>query len=133
MTILIWPFLEELFYRGLMFEHLSRNLGVILAMLITSAFFTVQHLPHQGWQISHIFFSIGMCVLYLIFKNLLLQISFHSLSNTIHIVKNIPDMATYATVISICFVIVLMIIGIARGKHPYDIEDRIVPGWGKVP
>ena len=131
-SVILWPVLEEIFYRGLLFEHLKRNLGVILAILITSAFFMVQHVPHQGWVMHHFYFSIVACLAFLIFKNLMFPITIHTALNTYYVIGEMPNMTHFAIFSAMGFLIVLMIIGINRGKHPYDIEDRMVPGWGKA-
>ncbi len=126
-SIILWPVLEEIFYRGLLFEHLKRNLGVILAILITSIFFMVQHVPNQGWVLHHFYFSIVACLGYLAFKNLIFSITIHTMMNAYYIIFEMPGMTQFAVFLAMGFIIILMIIGLARGKHPYDIEDRQVP------
>lgn len=43
------PLLEELFYRGVLFERLGRGLGSLGAWLLTSAIFAVSHPSPRDW------------------------------------------------------------------------------------
>ena len=123
---IIGPLAEELLYRGLIFEHLRRNFGTLIAIVITSLIFGIAHIPqHTFW---HTFgASIFMCLSVVAFKNLLFPISLHILKNTEYVAQvAYPALAGPIIIISIVIVAALTIIGIVKREHPEDI-DRMMP------
>jgi membrane protease YdiL (CAAX protease family) len=60
--ILVAPFCEELFFRGLLFPVLRQRLGMLLAVVLTSALFAVIHASQLGhaWAAVSVLFVVGV-------------------------------------------------------------------------
>lgn len=80
-TIIFAPIIEELVFRGVMFNRLKIRTGIIPAMLISSVLFAVGH--DFGGMTSAFLFGICMCILYLKTDNILVPISVHFTNNAV--------------------------------------------------
>lgn len=80
-TIIFAPLLEELVFRGVLFNRLKIRTGIIPAMLISSALFAIGH--DFGGITSAFLFGICMCILYLKTDNILVPISVHFTNNAV--------------------------------------------------
>lgn len=78
-SIIIAPILEELVFRGVLFNRLKIRAGILPAMLISSFLFAIGH--EFGGMISAFVFGMCMCVLYLKTDNILMGMSVHFLNN----------------------------------------------------
>lgn len=80
--LVIVPFLEELFYRKLIFSSLLEKLGVYISIIISSLLFSIGHLDFNN---SIIFFIFGMIlgVTYWKTRNLYYPILIHIFINAI--------------------------------------------------
>lgn len=78
-TILFAPVMEELMFRGVLFNRLKIRIGIIPAMLISSFLFGIGH--DFGGITSAFLFGICMCILYLKTDNILIPISVHFINN----------------------------------------------------
>ena len=60
--VFIAPFVEELFFRGMLFPVLARRAGVLLAMIITAAGFAIIHADQLGknWALVAAIFGVGL-------------------------------------------------------------------------
>jgi membrane protease YdiL (CAAX protease family) len=60
--VLIAPFVEELFFRGMLFPALARRTGVLLAMIVTAAGFAIIHADQLGknWALVLAIFGVGL-------------------------------------------------------------------------
>lgn len=80
-SIIIAPFLEELLFRGVLFNRLKIRIGIIPAILLSSAIFAVGH--EFGGMLSAFVFGICMCIIYLKTDNILMTMSIHFLNNVV--------------------------------------------------
>lgn len=80
-SIIIAPVLEELMFRGVLFNRLKIRIGIIPAMLLSSAVFGIGH--EFGGMTSAFLFGICMCIIYLKTDNILLTMSIHFLNNLV--------------------------------------------------
>lgn len=78
-AIIFAPLIEELVFRGILFNRLKIRTGIIPAMIISSAIFAIGH--EFGGIISAFLFGICMCILYLKTDNILIPMSVHFLNN----------------------------------------------------
>lgn len=80
-AIIFAPIIEELVFRGVLFNRLKIRTGIIPAMIISSFLFAIGH--EIGGIISAFLFGICMCILYLKTDNILVPMSVHFLNNVI--------------------------------------------------
>lgn len=74
--VILVPFAEEYFFRGLVFDHLVRNLGRLSSVLLVSLLFALLHAP-QGIFIQMFIFSVLLCLVTLKTKNVLASGTLH--------------------------------------------------------
>ena len=80
-SIIFAPVLEELVFRGVLFNRLKIRLGIVPAMLISSFLFGIGH--DFGGITSAFLFGICMCILYLKTDNILVPMSVHFINNVV--------------------------------------------------
>ena len=80
-AIIFAPVLEELIFRGVLFNRLKIRIGLIPAMLISSFIFGIGH--DFGGMTSAFLFGICMCILYLKTDNILVPMSVHFINNVV--------------------------------------------------
>lgn len=80
-SIIFAPILEELVFRGVLFNRLKIRIGIIPAMLISSFLFGIGH--DFGGITSAFLFGLCMCILYLKTDNILVPISVHFINNVV--------------------------------------------------
>lgn len=78
-TIIFAPVVEELIFRGVLFNRLKIRTGIIPAMIISSFLFGIGH--DFGGITSAFLFGICMCILYLKTDNILVPMSVHFINN----------------------------------------------------
>ena len=76
-AIIFAPIVEELVFRGVLFNRLKIRTGIIPAMIISSVIFGLGH--EFGGITSAILFGICMCILYTKTDNILIPMSVHIL------------------------------------------------------
>ena len=76
--------LEELFFRGVLFNRLKIRTGIIAAMVISSALFAIGH--EFGGITSAFVFGICMCIIYMKTDNILMTMSIHFLNNLVAVI-----------------------------------------------
>ena len=79
--IIVAPILEELIFRGILFNRLKIRTGIIPAMLISSFIFGIGH--DFGGMTSAFLFGICMCILYLKTDNILVPMTVHFINNVV--------------------------------------------------
>jgi len=79
-SISIGPFLEEVFYRKIVFSKIKENYSLIIALLFSSFLFSLGHLDFDNF---FQFFLVGILYGYVYFKtnSVVCSILFHSLMN----------------------------------------------------
>lgn len=80
-SIVFAPILEELVFRGVIFNRLKIRIGIVPAMLISSFIFGIGH--NFGGMTSAFLFGICMCILYLKTDNILIPMSVHFINNVV--------------------------------------------------
>ena len=121
MQVAFAPVAEEFFFRGLLFSHLRRNFGNLIAIILTSVMFGMVHIP-QGTFLTLFFFSVAMCLLVMAFKNIILGITIHSLWNAHFTMWSSRSMLPLALSLTIALTILLMVVGILRRRSPDAID-----------
>ncbi len=86
-AIIFAPIMEELIFRGVLFNRLKIRTGIIPAMIISSFIFAVGH--EFGGITSAFLFGICMCTLYLKTDNILIPMSVHFLNNVVATVLSV--------------------------------------------
>ncbi len=89
-AILFAPIMEELVFRGVLFNRLKIRTGIIPAMLISSFLFAIGH--DFGGIISAFLFGICMCILYLKTDNILVPMSVHFINNVVATVLDLTGL-----------------------------------------
>lgn len=102
------PIIEELTFRGVLFNRLKIRIGIIPAIIISSILFGIGH--EFGGIISATLFGMCMCIIYLETDNILIPISIHFLNNTIAVIIETTNAEMY--VINTAFIIPLTILTI---------------------
>lgn len=80
-AIIFAPVVEELVFRGVLFNRLKIRTGIVPAMLISSFLFAIGH--DFGGITSAFLFGICMCILYLKTDNILVPMSVHFINNVV--------------------------------------------------
>ena len=78
-SIIFAPILEELIFRGILFNRLKIRVGIVPAMILSSFLFAIGH--DFGGMTSAFLFGICMCILYLKTDNIFITMSVHFLNN----------------------------------------------------
>lgn len=88
-AIIFAPIMEELIFRGVIFNRLKIRIGIIPAMIISSFIFAIGH--EFGGITSAFLFGICMCLLYLKTDNILIPMCVHFINNVVATLLNITD------------------------------------------
>lgn len=80
-AIIFAPIVEELAFRGVLFNRLKIRTGIVPAMIISSFIFAIGHEP--GGITSAFLFGLCMCILYLKTDNILIPMSVHFINNVV--------------------------------------------------
>ena len=83
-SVIFAPILEELIFRGVLFNRLKIRTGVIAAMIISSAIFAIGH--EFGGITSAFLFGMCMCIIYLKTDNILMTMSIHFINNLVAVI-----------------------------------------------
>ena len=80
-SIILAPIIEELVFRGVLFNRLKIRVGIVAAMIISSVLFGLGH--EFGSMTSAFLFGMCMCVIYLKTDNILITMSIHFINNLV--------------------------------------------------
>jgi hypothetical protein len=89
-AIIFAPIMEELVFRGVLFNRLKIRTGIIPAMIISSFIFAIGH--EFGGIASAFIFGICMCTLYLRTDNILVPMSVHFINNVVATILNLTGL-----------------------------------------
>lgn len=92
-SIIFAPILEELVFRGVLFNRLKIRIGIIPAMIISSFLFGIGH--DFGGITSAFLFGICMCILYLKTDNILVPMSVHFINNTVATILELTEIDAF--------------------------------------
>ncbi len=81
MTVVAAPILEELFFRGLLLEQLSRRWRPAAAVGVSALFFGLVHVPNPPQMINAFVAAVVMGYIYLQGRSLLTVIVIHAINN----------------------------------------------------
>ena len=94
-SIIFAPIVEELVFRGVLFNRLKIRTGIIPAMLISSFLFAIGH--DFGGMVSAFLFGVCMCILYLKTDNILIPMAVHFINNA---VATLIDLTPFVSIIT---------------------------------
>lgn len=114
-SVILAPVVEELLFRGVLFNRLNEKMSLILAMLISSLLFGLFH----GFGVTQFVFGLCMCVVYLKTRNIMVPIIIHIMSNLfavifadiLHVesfIFQMPMLAAILVVSAVCGILVLL-------------------------
>ena len=92
-AIIFAPIVEELAFRGVLFNRLKIRTGIVPAMIISSFIFAIGHEP--GGITSAFLFGVCMCILYLKTDNILIPMSVHFINNVVATIMEITSFDIY--------------------------------------
>ncbi len=124
---IVWPIVEEIFFRGLLLDHLKRNFGWALAMLIVSVLFGLQHIT-QGFPMRFFetfLISVIACWMAIGFRSLILPISYHCIINTNAMFYSAPpELRVFTIALSALFMVILIAVAVIRRCDPWVVEEH---------
>lgn len=100
-SIVLAPIVEELTFRGVLFNRLKIRAGIIPAMIISSIIFAVGH--EVGGITSAFLFGMCMCILYLKTDNILVPMSIHFLNNVFATIMESTQLSSIVTQSALVF------------------------------
>lgn len=80
-SVILAPFVEEVVYRGVVFQSHLRRYGFLIALVISTCLFAVVHYYDWHGTLSVAFFGIAACALYRRTGSLWTAILYHALEN----------------------------------------------------
>jgi membrane protease YdiL (CAAX protease family) len=83
LTVVVAPVLEEIFFRGLVLESLSRRWSATAAVVASAAIFGVAHFPILPQMVNALVVSILLGYLYLATRSLVPVIAIHAINNAL--------------------------------------------------
>lgn len=92
---IIAPFVEEIFFRGILFQRLSYKWGTTNGIILSSFFFAI---PHGFDFIGAFAFGVIACLLYLKSRSLWLPLFIHIANNVIILLLNDNNMMKYNSI-----------------------------------
>ena len=110
-SVIFAPILEELVFRGILFNRLKIRTGVIAAMIISSGIFAIGH--EFGGIISAFLFGMCMCVIYLKTDNILMTMSVHFINNVVAVILEAGNLDAF--LFQMPFVPITLIVSIISG------------------
>ena len=102
-SIIFAPILEELVFRGVLFNRIKIRIGIVPAMIVTSFIFAIGH--DFGGITSAFLFGICMCILYLKTDNILVPMSVHFINNVVATIFEIINIDAFVTQIPWIFLL----------------------------
>ncbi len=93
-AIIFAPVVEELVFRGVLFNRLKIRTGIIPAMIISSFLFGIGH--EFGGMTSAFLFGMCMCILYLKTDNILVPMSVHFINNVVATILEISGFDVFS-------------------------------------
>lgn len=125
-SVVIAPFCEELFFRGVLLTFLLRKFSASKAILITSLLFAVSHIRFEDFFMLLFW---GMIFGYLFYKTKSLWVSFlsHSLTNFISlniVIEGVTIRMVNSCVFFILGVAILLIIGLIVKQKCFFISEK---------
>lgn len=102
-SIIFAPLLEELVFRGVLFNRLKIRIGLVPAMLLSSFLFGIGH--DFGGITSAFLFGLCMCILYLKTDNIFVPMSVHFINNVVATIFELINIDTFVVQIPWVFLL----------------------------
>lgn len=116
-TLILMPILEEIFYRGLIFNELKKHFSIIWSILISSLFFTIGHMDIE--QFFSLFLSgIILGIIYYRSENILSPILLHFFVNVSVLFLSLKNTENPGILVFIYYSIILVTIIILLRRFP---------------
>lgn len=110
-SVILGPIVEEILFRGILFNRIHRKFSLITAILLSSLLFATFH--SYPAIISSFLFGITMCITYVLTDNILMPISLHMTNNLISmLVSYIPNIESIFTCFEVIIIYILTIISL---------------------
>lgn len=90
LLVLLVPVAEELYFRGLLLEHLVRNTGRVAAVALVSLLFGALHW-FQGQAVPMVALSLVLCVVTLVSGSLVWAVALHAGWNALSVIVHVPQ------------------------------------------
>ena len=114
--ILLVPVAEELYFRGLLLEHLRQNIGKFGAIVCVSGLFGFMH-SAQGIMSMMVILSIALCMTVLKTRNICWAIALHLGWNALSVTLKMPDgPARWIVSVSSGSILVFLILFVSQHK-----------------
>ncbi len=120
-SIIFAPLLEELVFRGVLFNRLKIRTGIIPAMIISSFLFAIGH--DFGGITSAFLFGLCMCILYLKTDNILIPMNVHFINNVVAVIIEYVNADAFLMSFPLIFVSGLIILIATIYLIKYIIEE----------
>lgn len=143
-TLLIMPFLEEIFYRGIIQRQLSYNYPSWLAIAVSSLFFALGHMDYEQ-SIAVVSSGIIIGIIYNKTKNLLSAILLHSFVNLFALFSEVKNYSFidiglfgYQIILLVLFVVILHIFlrDVAKNskikRYKENLRNQIISTMGTI-
>lgn len=109
-SMLFAPILEEVLYRGIIFNHLKKVCSVRNSIIISSLIFALMHFEFSYLFFSYFMLGIFFCISYYKTGSLLVSIIFHSFTNVVYAATKISTIEV--TPIPMVFYLLSLIISV---------------------
>ena len=110
-SVIFAPILEELVFRGVLFNRLKIRIGIIGAMLISSGIFAIGH--EFGGMTSAFLFGMCMCIIYLKTDNILMTMSIHFINNLVAVILETGNLDAF--LFQMPFVPITLLVSVISG------------------
>lgn len=108
-SVIIAPVIEELLFRGVLFNRLSLKIKVIPAIIISSIIFASLH--QFGGITSAFLFGVCMCIIYYKTDNIFLTMTVHFLNNLFCVFIDLFDYSSFFAEPLVYPVLIISVIG----------------------
>ena len=102
-SIIFAPLLEEMVFRGVLFNRLKIRVGIVPAMLLSSFLFAIGH--DFGGITSAFLFGMCMCILYLKTDNIFIPMAVHCINNIVATFFDLISIDSIATQVPWVFLV----------------------------
>ncbi len=89
--VILVPLAEELYFRGLLLDHMRRGLGAVPAVILSSLLFALMHVP-AGTGLPAVILSLIACLLVLKGGSMVYAVQLHVTGNAMWQISRISDM-----------------------------------------
>jgi membrane protease YdiL (CAAX protease family) len=103
--LLLVPISEEMFFRGILLDHLKRGFGAFQATILCSALFMILHIPHDA-GVEALVLSILTCLLVLRYGMLLYAVHLHVAWNAFVVARQATSYGWFIVIIAALAIVI---------------------------